>query len=1426
MSMLTGRRRRGGRYRASVSAHAPVQPLERRVVMSAAFDITGLTDLRDDPNLSGVDGSGVAVAVLDTGVFAPHPDLQSNVVAYYNAVTTPIPGAIDGTSVNLARDFVGHGTHVAGTVASSNPKVGVAPAAKIVSVKVIPDVGEQQLGGDALLRGLEFVQRFADQFNIRAVNMSLAAVTVNGGLNLNAVPPADDISRAIDDLEDMGVTVVTASGNSYANDPVPGAGYPAVMSTVNVASTWSDSGPAHDFGGLNGGSAFDNFFAFENSAAPDRFSATSQRSTLGNQVAAPGVDILSTWNGPQLAYNTISGTSMAAPFVSGVVALMQDAAQTYGGRYIDDPGTVLDILQDTADVIVDSEVPDNGRVEVINGVPVLPELDLPETGEAFFRVNARRAVLRVRQLVTGGTPTPGTDVDKTRSTATVLPPLTGTRSLIRRGNIGTDGSIDVGPNDIDLFRLNLQTRGDLGISLSLPGTGIPFTGSLRLFDDNGVEIARADAAAGPQGVVYPALRTDTNNPLPTGLYYVGVSSLSNVAYDVVGGSGASGGQSEGDYFLTVALGNPDSNGSAQGALPVDLTLPDTLAFGSQPSNRYDLTLGTDANPLGGDPVAVPHGDVDMFKVVAPDNGTLRVRTLGVSLYGAGGADTYVKLFDAALAELANSAGQLQIGGDRDVTAAVTQGETYYVAVTAYDNRTFSPNDPFGRVTNSTATPARYDTYLSFHNGDADGIALAPTQGTVGQAAAGRVGTDGGTQVGAGAGAKDVDFISYSTGADGLLDVSVAPGGGMEASLALWAFDFGTARIVRIAEATGATPRLVNRVGPGQTLYVSVTGRGNQNFNWFARASGAGGQTGDYTLNSGLRPLGDLAALSDGAIEGGTPGTLEVGTTGVFGTVGMDGPLVVDADVDLYRFVAPSTGRFDFRTDTSQEEAADTVLRVFDVTGVPLVANDNASATTSASAVRVDLVAGQTYYVGVSGAAGAQSTNYDARTGANAVAGSHGTYSLTAAPAPAGAPAVSVSDAPTVAEQYRVGSSATFTISLDNPSATPITVAYATTNGTATGGADFTAASGTVVFAPGEASKTVTVPVTADVTLEEAETMYLDVSVAEGPNAAVGDDRGAAMITNQGVTTLGLGGRSRVTLTDADGTPVLITLKGPGGGEVILIGDTARDVAAINVSGTTAASTLTIVGGTTVGEINVNGGLRSLGGRGYDVGGNVNVSGPLGRLQVRSAGGGRTITVGPGGALTATFGNVSDLRLVSASPIRSLRTNAWQDTGGDVDVIQAPAVMVLQSRGDFAADVTADAIGKVTVGGTLLNSDIRSAGNIASVRAGASSGSRVFAGVRGDVATLPDGLDDFANGAATLGSLQIGGRGGGAFSDTRVAAGSIGRVLLGAVTSANGGNPFGIAADTIRSITAGTLRLANLGTPEQSQAQGDFIVWVL
>jgi subtilisin family serine protease len=1405
------------RSRASVSVHV----LERRIVMSAAADLTGLTDLRIDPAFAGIDGSDVGVAVLDTGIFGQHPQLRQNVVAYYNAVTSPLPAAIDSTSVQFSRDLEGHGTHVAGTVASVNPEIGVAPGAKIVSVHVLPDPTEPQIGGDSVLRGLQFVERFADQFNIKVVNMSLGQITANGGLNINVVPDPDALSDAIDRLEAMGITVVSSSGNSYANDPVPGAGFPAVVSTLSVANTWATTGVGHDFSAISGGSGLDNFFAFEGSALPDRFNATSQRSTLANQVAAPGTDIFSTWNGEPDAnggarlFNTISGTSMASPFVAGVVALMQDAALTYGGRYFSDPNDIADIIKETADVVVDSNVADNGRFAIVNGNLDPTPLPLPETGETFLRVNALNAVRRVRAIFLGGG---GGDLDRTAATATTVPALTGGNSIIRRGRIGADGAIVIGPNDVDLFKLQIVSRGDVSISLTPPAGGQVFNPSVRLFDAAGNQLARADGANG----LYPTFRTAMDQPLNPGTYYVGVSSLNNVTYTLTG-AGVANGLSEGDYALVVSLNNPDFDGVVQGAHNIDLTTPETLAFASVISNQRNGVIGLDAPPPGqqGGTTLVTSGDVDMYRVVAPDSGRIEARTQSSRIPGGVVVDTYLRLFDSAFNEIAAN-DDIDFPANLDSLAAVdvTAGQTYYVAVTNFENRTFSPTDPYGRVPNSTVNQEPYSLFVAFTSGDVDGTAVTAVPRTIGQPVVEAIGTDGTTVVGSNNGAKDVDFHTFAAPADGLLDLSVAPvTGGFESVLALWQYNPEQHTIIKLGESAGLTPRLIRQVGAGNVLYASVTGRDNQAFNWFAIGSGPGGQVGGYTLTSALQPLPNLLHLSNGAIDTQTPTAITAGIP-FAGNIGLDNSLLLDADVDLYRFQPTATGRYDVRTDTSAEGSADTLLRLFDAAGNPIALNDNATGSTNASALRVNLAANQVYYIGVS-TGGSQGATYDARTGAGVGVNSRGPYALSVNPTAAGAPAVSISDAVPTQESFRGGAAAVFTVSLDVASAQPVTVAYVTSDGSATAGSDYAAGTGTVTFAPGETSKTIAVPVSGDRLVEGDETFNVDVTVVDGAQAAIADEHGTALITNQVVQPLGFNAALKAAFTDATGNRVVVSLRGPGSGEVLLLGGTGGDPAAITLTGTTGASALNIAGDTTVGDITVNGSLRGISGRAADLVGNLSVSGSLGQLRLRNVGAGRAITVGPGAALAATLGAVTDTSITSAEPIRSLRVARWLDGDATADAISAPSIGTITSLSDFGADVTAGSLLGLNVRGTLGGSNVLVNGLIRAVRLGAASASRVFAGVNGTA--LPDSRDDFLNPQAAIGSFTVRS---GSFSNTLVAAPAVGRVLLGSVATGNNGTPFGVAADELRSLRTPTITVLNATEPSASRTEQDFVVRIV
>ena len=237
-------------------------------------------------------GSGrtvdVDIAIVDTGI-ASHPDL--NVAGGTNcAGGSPFSSrCADGSYP----DGHGHGTHVAGTAAAldnGSGVVGVAPGARLWGVKVLKDSGSGYTSW--IVAGIDWVAARGD---IEVLNMSL------GGSGISTA-----YKTAIDGAVADGVTVVVAAGNSSSDASNYSPAY--VPSAITVSALADFDG---DPGGLGGPTCRtdedDTFADFSNYGDPV-------------DIIAPGVCITSTWNDG--GYNTISGTSMAAPHVAGAAALL------------------------------------------------------------------------------------------------------------------------------------------------------------------------------------------------------------------------------------------------------------------------------------------------------------------------------------------------------------------------------------------------------------------------------------------------------------------------------------------------------------------------------------------------------------------------------------------------------------------------------------------------------------------------------------------------------------------------------------------------------------------------------------------------------------------------------------------------------------------------------------------------------------------------------------------------------------------------------------------------------------------------------------------------------------------------------------------------------------------------------------------------
>jgi subtilisin len=246
----------------------------------------------------GHGASSVGVAVIDTGIDLDHPDLV-------------VRDGRNCIASGSADDDNGHGTHVAGTVAARNQGsgvVGVAPGTTVYAVKVL-DAGGAGLWSD-IICGIDWVTANAGALGIKVANMSL------GGLGTDYSNCAEDpLHQAVCNSTAAGVVYTVAAGNNGWDWGAPPPDVPAWFPEVLTVTAVSDSdGKAGGSGGAPGCRPSDvddkraSFSNFSRIAADDR-----------HAVAAPGVCIRSTWPGG--GYATLSGTSMAAPHVAGLVAL-------------------------------------------------------------------------------------------------------------------------------------------------------------------------------------------------------------------------------------------------------------------------------------------------------------------------------------------------------------------------------------------------------------------------------------------------------------------------------------------------------------------------------------------------------------------------------------------------------------------------------------------------------------------------------------------------------------------------------------------------------------------------------------------------------------------------------------------------------------------------------------------------------------------------------------------------------------------------------------------------------------------------------------------------------------------------------------------------------------------------------------------------
>lgn len=240
----------------------------------------------------GLTGKDVTIAVMDTGI-VPHPDFDKRILCFQDFCNGRA-GLYDDN---------GHGTHVSGIIAGNGGKSaekngiriysGIAPGANIVMLKVLDSGGNGTTS--TVLKGLEWLSKMKDRYHIKLLNISVGMLPSAGKSEQKA------LLEAVDDIWEQGIMVVAAAGNNGPGE-----------NTVTI--------PGISRKVLTVGSSDDEAAAAKNLGLGYSGRGPTECCIVKPEILAPGTNIVScSKNGK--GYQPKSGTSMAAPVVTGALAL-------------------------------------------------------------------------------------------------------------------------------------------------------------------------------------------------------------------------------------------------------------------------------------------------------------------------------------------------------------------------------------------------------------------------------------------------------------------------------------------------------------------------------------------------------------------------------------------------------------------------------------------------------------------------------------------------------------------------------------------------------------------------------------------------------------------------------------------------------------------------------------------------------------------------------------------------------------------------------------------------------------------------------------------------------------------------------------------------------------------------------------------------
>ena len=576
----------------------------------------------------------VVIAVIDSGVDYTHPDLAGNI--WTN------PGEIAGNGIDddgngyvddiHGYDFYaddadpmdddGHGTHVAGTIgAVGNNGIGISGVAWDVSIMALRFLGPGGGFTSDAIRAVNYATAMREAgVNVVATNNSWGGGGFSQGL-----------SDAIAAGYDAGVLFVAAAGNDGTNNDVL-PHYPSNDTGSGVISV----------------------------AATTRTNSLASFSNYGvNSVdlAAPGASIYSTT--PGNSYDTYSGTSMAAPHVSGVIALMAAANP--------------------------AATPAQLRTALLESVTPLGSL----TGRVATGglLDAAAAVA----AITGATPPDDTDPVEPPADD---PPVTGvgepndaiseaTPLSFTLGEAEVEAFIGDGAYlaaDVDLYSLFLTAGTTVTFDIdarTLSGSS-PLDSYIRLFDVNGVEVAAND----DDGTSFDSQLSYTAG---SGTYFLGVSAYGNSGYDPNTAGTGSIAESMGRYTLRASLTEPaeppaDDPPASGAGEPNDSIATATVLTFTAGEAELDAVIGDGVHETA---------DVDLYSLDLAAGETVTIDIDAATLTEPSSLDSYLRLFDAAGSEVAsNDDGDGSF--DSLLTFTAESAGSYIVGVSGYGNASYDP----------------------------------------------------------------------------------------------------------------------------------------------------------------------------------------------------------------------------------------------------------------------------------------------------------------------------------------------------------------------------------------------------------------------------------------------------------------------------------------------------------------------------------------------------------------------------------------------------------------------------------------------------------------------------------------------------------------------------------------------------------------